>query len=93
MASIFEEHHLCPNSSQLSSEQFYNAEGIYILDENMFSFNKVMVGQTAQARFKLTNNSKVPCILSLAIKCVGSEVCIALWVDGWMMDETKDSSH
>ncbi|XP_022605572.1 hydrocephalus-inducing protein homolog [Seriola dumerili] len=74
MASIFEEHHLCHNSRQLSSEQFCNAEGIYVLDENKFIFNKVLVRQTAQARFKLTNNSKVPCVLSLAIKYGGTKV-------------------
>lgn len=74
MASIFEEHHLCHNSSQLSSEQFCNAEGIYIREENKFIFNKVLVGRTAQARFKVTNNSKVPCVLSLAIKYVATKV-------------------
>ncbi|XP_010776265.1 hydrocephalus-inducing protein homolog [Notothenia coriiceps] len=73
MASIFEEHHLCNNSSQLSSEQFCNAEGIYVQDENKFVFNKALVGRTAKARFKLTNNSKVPCALSLAIKYVGAK--------------------
>ncbi|XP_034061831.1 LOW QUALITY PROTEIN: hydrocephalus-inducing protein homolog [Gymnodraco acuticeps] len=73
MASIFEEHHLCNNSSQLSSKQFCNAEGIYVQDENKFVFNKVLVGRTAKARFKLTNNSKVPCALSLAIKYVGAK--------------------
>ncbi|XP_008288806.1 hydrocephalus-inducing protein homolog [Stegastes partitus] len=73
MASIFEEHHLCHSSSQLSSEQFCNAECIYVLEENKFIFNKVLVGQTAQARFKLTNNSKVSCVLSLAIKYVGAK--------------------
>lgn len=74
MASIFEEHHLCHNSRQLSSEQFHNAEGIYLLDEKRFIFNKVLVGRTAQARFKLTNNSNVPCELNLAIKYVGTKV-------------------
>ncbi|XP_071313817.1 hydrocephalus-inducing protein homolog isoform X2 [Trachinotus anak] len=72
-ASIFEEHHMCHNSRQLSSEQFCNAEGIYVLDENKFIFSKVLVKQTAQARFKLTNNSKVPCVLSLAIKYGGAK--------------------
>ncbi|XP_034542457.1 hydrocephalus-inducing protein homolog isoform X2 [Notolabrus celidotus] len=72
-ASIFEEHHLCTNSSQLSAEQFCNAEGIYVRDENKFVFNKVLVGRTAQARFKLANNGKVPCVLSLAIRYVGAK--------------------
>ncbi|XP_026166304.1 hydrocephalus-inducing protein-like isoform X3 [Mastacembelus armatus] len=74
MASIFEEHHLCHNSRQLSSEQFCNAEGIYVLDENKFIFNKVIVGQTAKARLKFTNNKKVPCVLFLAIKNIGSKM-------------------
>lgn len=72
--SIFEEHYLCRDSSLLSSQQFCDAEGIYVLDENKFIFNKVLVGRTAQARFKLTNNGKVPCLLSLAIKSVGTKV-------------------
>ncbi|XP_030613884.1 hydrocephalus-inducing protein homolog isoform X2 [Archocentrus centrarchus] len=73
MASICEEHHLCHSSSQLSSEQFCNAEGIFVLDENKFIFNKILVGQTSRARFKLTNSSKVPCVISLAIKSAGSK--------------------
>lgn len=68
MASIFEEHHMCHNSRQLSSEQYRNAKGIYVLEENKFIFNKILVGRPSQARFKLTNNSKVPCVLSLTIK-------------------------
>lgn len=65
---VFEEHHTCRGSHQLSSDQFSNSEGIYIQDENKFSFNRVMVGRSAEARFKLTNNSKVPCTLSLALR-------------------------
>lgn len=74
MASIFEEHYLCPNSSHLTSEKFCNAKGIYIQEENKFLFNKVLVGQTARARFKLTNNSKVPCVLNFTIKHVAARV-------------------
>ncbi|KAM9854716.1 hydrocephalus-inducing protein homolog [Aulostomus maculatus] len=73
MASIFEEHHICKNSSQLSSEQFRNAEGIYILDEEKFIFHEVLVGQTSQARFKFTNNNKVPCTLGFSIKYAGTK--------------------
>ncbi|XP_054864966.1 hydrocephalus-inducing protein homolog [Amphiprion ocellaris] len=73
VASIFEEHHLCHSSSQLSSEQFCNAECIYVLEENKFIFNKVLVGQTTQARLKFTNNRKIPCMLSLAIKYAGAK--------------------
>lgn len=87
MASIFEEHHLCHNSKQLSSEQFCSAEGIYLLDENKFIFNKVLVGRTAQARFKLTNNSKVHCELSLAIKHAGTKVrLVSYWIWGCVQE-------
>jgi len=74
MASIFEEHHVCLDSSQLFSEQFCNAGRIYVRDKNQFIFNRVLVGRAAQARFKLTNKSNVPCVLSLAIKSVGAKV-------------------
>ncbi|XP_056273332.1 hydrocephalus-inducing protein homolog [Pseudoliparis swirei] len=73
MASIFEEHHVCLDSSQLFSEQFCNAGRIYVRDKNQFIFNRVLVGRAAQARFKLTNKSNVPCVLSLAIKSVGAK--------------------
>ncbi|XP_075998116.1 hydrocephalus-inducing protein homolog [Genypterus blacodes] len=74
LATIFEEHHLCHNSCQLSSKQFCNAESIYVMNENKFFFNKVLVGRTAHARFKLINNSKVPCLLSLAIRYLAVKV-------------------
>lgn len=68
MASIFEEHYLCRDSTRLSSEPFRNTKGVYVQDENKFVFNKVLVGQTAQARLKFTNANKMPCSLSLAVK-------------------------
>ncbi|XP_008409888.1 hydrocephalus-inducing protein homolog isoform X2 [Poecilia reticulata] len=70
---IFEEHYLCQNSDQLSSEQFANAEGIFVMDEKKFCFNKILVGKTSKARFKLINNNKVPCTINLAIKNSGSK--------------------
>ncbi|XP_037834213.1 hydrocephalus-inducing protein homolog [Kryptolebias marmoratus] len=73
-ASIFEEHFLCRSSSQLSSEPFCDAEGVYVLKENRFTFNEVLVGRTAQARFRLTNNSKISCMLSLTIKYARTKV-------------------
>ncbi|XP_043979545.1 hydrocephalus-inducing protein homolog [Gambusia affinis] len=70
---IFEEHYLCENSSQLSSEQFANVEGIFVMDEKKFLFNKILVGKTSKARFKLINNSKVPCTINLALKYSGNK--------------------
>ncbi|XP_061825847.2 hydrocephalus-inducing protein homolog [Nerophis lumbriciformis] len=74
MASIFEEHHLCKNSTQISSEQFFKAERIYVLDEKKFIFNRTLLGRTAQARFKLTNKNKVPFTLNLTIKYSGMKM-------------------
>ncbi|GAA6080556.1 hydrocephalus-inducing protein-like isoform X5, partial [Tachysurus ichikawai] len=70
IASIFEEHRLCKNSSMLQCEQYQEAMGIYIQDENKFVFNNVLVGQSAKARFRLTNPGKIPCKLSLQVKAV-----------------------
>ncbi|XP_051916753.1 hydrocephalus-inducing protein homolog isoform X2 [Hippocampus zosterae] len=71
MASIFEEHHICQSISQLTSEPFFSAEQVFILDDNKLIFNKILVGRTSQARLKLTNNSKVPYTLNLGIRYVG----------------------
>lgn len=72
--SIFEEHYICCNSGQLSLEPFCSAECVYIQDENRFIFQKVPVGQTATAQFKLSNNSKVSCTLMLAIRTAVAKV-------------------
>lgn len=74
MPNIFEEHYICPNSGHLTSEKYSNAKGIYIQEENKFLFNKVLVGQTAWARFKLTNNGKVPCTLNFSVKHLTARV-------------------
>ena len=73
-ASIFEEYYICCNSRQLSYEPFCSAECVYVQEENKFIFQKVPVGHTVQAHFKLVNNSKVSCTLSLAIRIVGAKV-------------------
>lgn len=68
MASIFEENYLCHTSQDLLSEQFHNTDGVFVLNENKLSFNKVLVGRTAKTRLKFSNNSKVPCVINLFIK-------------------------
>ncbi|XP_049580395.1 hydrocephalus-inducing protein homolog [Syngnathus scovelli] len=71
MASIFEEHHVCQSMSQLTSEPFFSAEQVFVLEENKLIFSKILVGRTSQVRLKLTNNSKVPYTLNLGIRYVG----------------------
>ncbi|XP_066540500.1 hydrocephalus-inducing protein homolog isoform X2 [Hoplias malabaricus] len=68
ISSIFEEHRLCKNSNMLHCEQYRDAMGIYVQDENRFVFNNVLVGHIAKARFRLSNPGKVPCELSLQVK-------------------------
>lgn len=75
ITSIFEEHYLCKNSNMLHCEQYRDALGIYVRDENKFVFNNVLVGQSAKARFRLSNPGKVPCELSLQVKPVLTKVC------------------
>ncbi|TRY66381.1 hypothetical protein DNTS_003349 [Danionella cerebrum] len=67
-ASIFEEHRICQYSSMLQCEQFRDSPCVYVQEENKFIFNSVLVGQSAKARFRLTNPGKVLCELTLAIK-------------------------
>ncbi|XP_062403912.1 hydrocephalus-inducing protein homolog [Sardina pilchardus] len=73
LSSIFEEHHICKNSNMLQCEQFRDAKGVYVEDDNKFVFNNVVVGQSAKARLRLTNSGKVPCALSLSAKSVQSK--------------------
>ncbi|KAL0967856.1 hypothetical protein UPYG_G00258420, partial [Umbra pygmaea] len=75
-ASIFEEHHICKTSTMFYCEQFSESMGIYIQDENKFIFNNVLVGRPFKARFRLTNNGKVPCELSLAVKPVLTKMSV-----------------
>ncbi|KAM6946364.1 hydrocephalus-inducing protein homolog [Aplochiton taeniatus] len=70
LASVFEEHRLCRSSGQLYSEQYREADGVFVLDDNRFVFNNVLVGRSGKARFKLSNQGKVPAELSLAVKSV-----------------------
>ena len=64
----------------LQCEQFRDASSIYVEGENKFIFNNVLVGQSAKARFRLTNSGKVPCELSLSAKSVQTKVRLCLSV-------------
>lgn len=62
----------------LQCEQYQEAMGIYIQDENKFVFNNVLISQSAKARFRLTNPGKIPCKLSLQVKAVLNKVCLCV---------------
>ncbi|XP_015224105.2 hydrocephalus-inducing protein homolog isoform X3 [Lepisosteus oculatus] len=74
IASIFEEHRICKNSSLFQFLQISDCTGIYIEDENKFLFCNVLVGRQAKARFKIINTGRVPCDLSLAVRPVSAKV-------------------
>ncbi|XP_035275425.1 hydrocephalus-inducing protein homolog [Anguilla anguilla] len=67
-SSIFEEHRICESSRLLHCEQYREAAGVYLQEENRFIFNNVLVGRPAKARFRITNTGKVPCDLNLTVK-------------------------
>ncbi|KAI9095517.1 hypothetical protein DFS34DRAFT_651319 [Phlyctochytrium arcticum] len=62
-AAIFEEHTLCKRSEYHSVLTSYFAE-----EDRIFFFGPYLVGQQAQARFKVTNPFKVPCEVSISTR-------------------------
>ncbi|TPX54724.1 hypothetical protein PhCBS80983_g05802 [Powellomyces hirtus] len=61
--SIFEEHAVCKRLELFSARTNYYAE-----DDRVFTFGPYLAGQQAQARFKLTNPSKVSCEVTVSTK-------------------------
>lgn len=47
-----------------------DSSGVYAEDEKKFVFNNVIVGRKAVARFKISNNQKVPCDVVFTVKPV-----------------------
>ncbi|KAL3860158.1 hypothetical protein ACJMK2_010318 [Sinanodonta woodiana] len=69
IGSIFEEHRICKNlNAWQHSNQLLETGGVFIEDEKKFIFNNVIVGRKAKARFKISNNQKVPCDVAFSIK-------------------------
>ncbi|XP_044126636.1 hydrocephalus-inducing protein homolog [Bufo gargarizans] len=66
--SIFEEHRIVGDARILQCLPPLQSDGIYLQDEKRFLFWNVLVGQTATARFKITNSGKVPCDVALTVK-------------------------
>ncbi|XP_059164883.1 hydrocephalus-inducing protein homolog isoform X3 [Physella acuta] len=72
IGNIFEEHRVCKNLSVWQHSNCGNLEvgGVYGEEERKFVFNNVIVGRTAKARFKISNNNKVPCDVVFTLKPV-----------------------
>ena len=72
---IFEEHGVCQSLGVLGPQLFTRkgCVGVYGEAERRFAFKSVIVGQTAKARFKIINSSKIPCDAKLAIASTSSK--------------------
>ncbi|XP_052229341.1 hydrocephalus-inducing protein homolog isoform X3 [Dreissena polymorpha] len=68
LGSIFEEHRICKNLSVWQHTNSFESSGVYAEDEKKFVFNNVIVGRKATARFKISNNQKVPCDVLFSVK-------------------------
>ncbi|XP_037371987.1 hydrocephalus-inducing protein homolog isoform X2 [Talpa occidentalis] len=73
-ALIFEEHQICHSSNLLHILQTTETVGLFVEDENKFIFCNVLVGHLAKARFKICNQGKISCDVSIAVKPVSSKV-------------------
>ena len=72
---IFEEHGVCQSLGVMGPQLFHRegCVGVYGEKERRFVFKSVIVGQTASARFKIINSTKIPCDAKLAISSVSSK--------------------
>ncbi|XP_052816168.1 hydrocephalus-inducing protein homolog isoform X2 [Mya arenaria] len=68
IGAIFEEHRVCKNLSVWQHTNSLESSGVYAEDEKKFVFNNVIVGRKATARFKISNNQKVPCDVVFSVK-------------------------
>ncbi|KAH9493176.1 hypothetical protein Btru_021958, partial [Bulinus truncatus] len=76
IGSIFEEHRICKNLTIWQHLNCGNQEvgGVYGEEEKKFVFNNVIVGRTAKARFKISNNNKVPCDIAFTLKPINTRL-------------------
>ncbi|XP_064242784.1 hydrocephalus-inducing protein homolog isoform X2 [Passer domesticus] len=65
---IFEEYPICSSTDLSRKLQSVKGLGLFIRDENKFIFNKVLVGQEAEAHFSIYSASSLPCDVVLSIK-------------------------
>uniref|UniRef100_A0A803TF57 HYDIN axonemal central pair apparatus protein n=1 Tax=Anolis carolinensis TaxID=28377 RepID=A0A803TF57_ANOCA len=70
---IFEEHRICNRSSLSQVLKMVGCEGVFVKDENKFIFTNVLVGSQASARFKIFNNTRIPCDVVLATKPISAK--------------------
>ncbi|XP_063024390.1 hydrocephalus-inducing protein-like [Melospiza melodia melodia] len=70
---IFEEYPICSSTNLDRKMQSVKGTGLFVRDENRFIFNKVLVGQEAEAHFSIYSASSLPCDVVLSIKPLPGE--------------------
>ncbi|XP_054152184.1 hydrocephalus-inducing protein homolog [Melozone crissalis] len=70
---IFEEYLICSSTNLDRKMQLVKGTGLFVRDENRFIFNKVLVGQEAEAHFSIYSASSLPCDVVLSIKPLPGE--------------------
>ncbi|CAN8186514.1 unnamed protein product [Coccothraustes coccothraustes] len=73
VASIFKEYPICSSANLDRKLQSVKGTGLFVRDENRFIFNKVQVGQEAEAHFSICNACRLPCDVVLSIKPLPGE--------------------
>ncbi|XP_068058702.1 hydrocephalus-inducing protein homolog [Anomalospiza imberbis] len=70
---IFKEYLICSSTDLSHKLQSVKGTGLFVRDENRFIFNKVLVGQEAEAHFRIYNASHLPCGVVFSIKPLPGE--------------------
>ncbi|XP_068035430.1 hydrocephalus-inducing protein homolog, partial [Anomalospiza imberbis] len=70
---IFKEYLICSSTDLSHKLQSVKGTGLFVRDENRFIFNKVLVGQEAEAHFRIYNASHLPCDVVFSIKPLPGE--------------------
>jgi hydrocephalus-inducing protein len=75
IGAIFEEHGVCQSLGAMGPQLFHRkgCVGVYGEVERRFAFKSVIVGQSAQACFKIINSTKIPCDAKLVIASTSSK--------------------
>lgn len=71
---IFEEYPICSSTDLSHKLLSVHGVGLFVRDENNFIFNKILVGQEAEAHFNIYNTSALPCDVVLSISPLPGQV-------------------
>ncbi|XP_054152188.1 hydrocephalus-inducing protein-like [Melozone crissalis] len=67
VTSVFKDYPICSSTDLEYKLQSLEGMGLFVRDENRFVFNKVLVGQEAEAHFRICNAGRLPCDVALSI--------------------------